>query len=348
MIADSKVKGTVIRFLRGRGFGFIKPEDGGKEVFVHWEDLVTDDHWPYVERETEVQFLLVEEDGKRAAKEVTLANGEDIPVFTKPYEDREVNEEVFKGAVKFFDGWKGFGFIKPDEEITWDDAKSGEGLYFKREALIATNAGKGMMLKINNDQRVSFKVYKDKKGLGACEVQNEDETPIEGEPRKERKAGGRKRKRRGGDGNRKAKKKMKTKEELIEEREIDEEENTYIGTVQYYKPDKEFGFITISEEITYKDVSAKEKIFVMKEDIVCQSDEIGLKADSEVMFKIYKDSKGLGACEVMNVDGTPIIYEAEDEQAEAEVVKEPVKPKKKAAAKGKKKKVVKRKRKTKN
>merc|ERR1712061_227992 len=70
--------------------------------------------------------------------------------------------------------------------------------------------------------RVSFKVYKDKKGLGACEIQNEDQTPIEGEPRKEKQGGGRKRKRKGGDGNKKAKKKVKkTKEQLIEEREID-------------------------------------------------------------------------------------------------------------------------------
>merc|ERR1719239_2065903 len=108
--------------------------------------------------------------------------------------------------------------------------------------------------------------------------------------------------------------------------------------VAAYKPDKEFGFITISEEITYKDVSAKEKIFVMKEDIVCQSDEIGLKPDSEVMFKIYKDSKGLGACEVMNVDGTPIEYKSEGKKSPSPA---PAKRKKKVTGKGKKK-VVKR------
>merc|ERR1712060_701243 len=163
-----------------------------------------------------------------------------------------------------------------------------------------------------------------------------------GEPRKEKQSGGRKRKRKGGKGNKKAAKKVKkTREELIEEREIDEEETTYIGTVKYYKPEKEFGFITITEDIT-----VKEKIFVMKEDIVCYADEVDLAADSEVMFKIYKDSKGLGACEVMNADGTPITGK-EDNEAEAEMAKEPspepAKPKKKAAGKGRKKKVVKRK-----
>jgi len=346
MTTESKVKGTVVRFFRGRGFGFIKPEEGADEVFVHWEDLITDDHWPFIEKGTEVEFLLTEEDeGKPAAKEVTLANGENIPIFTKPYEDREVNdEEIFKGAVKFFDGRKGFGFLAPDEEITWNDISSGEGIFFSRDALLATNTGKGMILRVNKDLRVSFKIYKSGKGLGACEVQNEDETPLACEPRKEKKAGG-KRKRAGGNGNKKSAKKAKTKEELIEEREIDADENIYTGMVKSYNAEKEFGFITISEEITFMDITVKKKIYVMKEDIICDSDDVGLTADSEVTFKIYKDSKGLGAFDVTSGDNESSSNdkESEDEVAE-EASPEPVKPKKKAAKIGKTK-VVKRKRK---
>ena len=129
MVTDSRVTGTVLRFLRGRGFGFIKPEDGGDELFVHWENIVTDDDWPFIEKGTEVEFLLGEDkDGKPAATEVTLVGGEKIPVFTKPYEDREVNEEeTFTGDIKFFDGWKGFGFLQPDEEITFQGEASGMG-----------------------------------------------------------------------------------------------------------------------------------------------------------------------------------------------------------------------------
>jgi len=338
MSTGSKVTGTVVRFLRGRGFGFIKPQEGGEEVFVHWEDLVTDDDWPFLEKGTEVEYLVVDKDGKPAAKEVTLSGGEKIPVFTKPYEDREVNEgETFTGSVKFFDGRKGFGYVKPDEEITWEGESSGEGLYFSRDAILTSNAGKGMVLRVSKDLRVSFKVYKNAKGLGACEIQNEDETPLEYEPRKE--GGSRKRKRQSKK-NKKPAKKAKTKEELIEERENDEDENTYIGTVKFYKSEKDFGFINISEEISFKDVTVKEKIFVMKEDIVCYSDEVGLTEDSDVMFKIYKDSKGLGACEVMNVDGTPIEYSTESKKFPSP---EPMKPKKKAATKGKKKTVKRRK-----
>jgi len=340
MSTDSKVTGTIVRFLRGRGFGFIKPEDGGDEVFVHWENLVTDDDWPFVEKGTEVEFLVEEDkEGKPRAKEVTLVGGEKIPVFTKPYEDREVNEEdTFTGDIKFFDGWKGFGFVTPDEEITFEGETSGEGLFFSRDAIHSSNSGKGMVLRLSKGLRVSFKVYKDKKGLGACEIQNEDMTPLEYQPRKE---GGNRKRKRGGDGKKKSPKKAKTKEQLIEEREIDDDETVYTGTVKSYKSDKDFGFITISEDITFKDVTVKEKIFVMKEDIVCYSDEVGLNVSAEVMFKVYKDSKGLGACEVMNVDGTPIDYKSEGKKSPSP---KPAKSKKKAKSKGKKK-VVKRRKK---
>jgi len=212
-----------------------------------------------------------------------------------------------------------------------------------------------MMLRVRDGLRVSFKVYKDNKGLGACEVQNEDETPLECEPRKDNQFSGNKRKRTNGKSRKskkakKAKTVAKTKEELIEEREIDEDERIFTGTVKYYKPEKEFGFITISEEITFKDLTVKEKIYVMKEDIICNSDEIGLTAESEVMFRIYKDSKGLGACEVMNVDGTPIEYNPTNEESEKvrEPTPEPVQPKKKAVTISKKKSLKRTKRRGKN
>jgi len=331
------MKGTVVRFYRKRGFGFIKPSGGGKQVLVHWSKLVTDDKWPYIQRGTEVKFKLVEKDenGKRSAENVTLANGKKIPVYVPKSSDRVSNDDdVFSGVLQFFDYRKGFGMVKPEEDITWEDVTvtSKDALYFSREAIMSTGAGKGKVLNLRNGKKVTFKVYKDKKGLGAHELQNEDGNPLEYE---ERKRQGRKRKRTGKkNGNKpskKAKVVKKTKEELLEERELDEDETIYTGTVQTYKADKEFGFISIDEDIMFNDVTATEKIYVMKEDIICISEEVGLNPETSVMFKIYKDSMGLGAYEVHNEDGTPITY-----QPEEDAVEESVEAKPKATKSGKK------------
>jgi len=319
------MKGTVVRFYRKRGFGFIKPKGGGKQVLVHWSKLVTDDKWPYIQRGTEVKFKLVEKDenGKRSAKDVTLANGKKIPVYVPKSSDRVSNDDdVYSGVLQFFDYRKGFGMVKPEEDITWEDVTvtPNDALYFSREAIMSTGAGKGMVLNLRNGKKVTFKVYKDKKGLGAHELQNEDGNPLEYEERKRK---GKKRKRtakkNGNKPTKKAKVVRKTKEELLEERELDEEETIYTGTVKQYRADKEFGFISIDEDITFNGVTATEKVYVMKEDIICYSEEVGLKPETSVMFKIYKDSMGLGACEVHNEDGTPITYEPEGEPAEESV-----------------------------
>merc|ERR1712061_848710 len=203
------------------------------------------------------------------------------------------------------------------EDVT---VTSKDALYFSREAIMSTGAGKGKVLNLRNGKKVTFKVYKDKKGLGAHELQNEDGNPLEYEERRRK---GKKRKRKakknGNKPTKKAKVVRKTKEELLEERELDEEETIYTGTVKQYRADKEFGFISIDEDITFNGVTATEKVYVMKEDIICYSEEVGLKPETSVMFKIYKDSMGLGACEVHNEDGTPITYEPEGEPAEESV-----------------------------
>jgi len=149
----------------------------------------------------------------------------------------------------------------------------------------------------------------------------------------------------------------KTKEECIAEREMDEEDNLYTGTVKFFK--KGYGFISIEEDITFKNLIATKKIYVMKEDVICDSDEIGLKKDEKVIFKVYKDSMGLGAMDVLYDDG-PMVFEGEGEKEEVvekeqtpepevvekEITPEPKKPKKtltkkKSSKPAKKKKAVK-------
>merc|ERR1712025_427575 len=129
-----------------------------------------------------VQFTINKSDSKGAkAEKVKLPGGK--KVSCEP-DDREVNEEtIYTGTVKFFAGQNGFGFIIPDEQIEFmgetvtTDAEAEEGgLYVAREDVIfAENSAPNS----NYGTKVQFQVYKSEKGLGACQVRNDDGTSYE-------------------------------------------------------------------------------------------------------------------------------------------------------------------------
>jgi len=332
-----KLTGTIRAFFRGRGFGFIRPvqdedeeedeeEEKKREVMVHWEDVVTDDPFPYIKKGTKVEYIVTQENGKLQAKEVTLAGGAKIPVFTKPYKDREVNkEDTYKGTVAFYNVWRGWGMLKPDEDITWKDTTTSGGLFFSKQGIsTATPLKRGYRAKVEKGLRVAFKIYKDKKGLGACELKNEDETPIELETKEERRKqveekNSKKRKLLEGDDETNPEKKAKTIEQMLKERKIDPKETTYIGRVKFYKPKKKFGFIIPHKSIEFKGEHCK-RVFVREEDIVCFTQQIGLVKGTTVKFQVYKDSRGIGAHDIRNLDDTPIEFEPEEQATGSEKV----------------------------
>jgi len=97
-----------------------------------------------------------------------------------------------------------------------------------------------------------------------------------------------------------------TKEDFNGERKVDEEGSIYTGTVILYVSDKGYGFISPDEVVKLNDCTAKDKLYVAANDIKCVSKKIGLNVSSRVAFKLYTDSKGIGAYEVTNEDATPI------------------------------------------
>ena len=58
--------GTVKWFNPKKGFGFIQPEDGGKDVFVHISAL-TEAGLPNLDEGQKVSYELKEENGKTSA-----------------------------------------------------------------------------------------------------------------------------------------------------------------------------------------------------------------------------------------------------------------------------------------
>lgn len=58
--------GTVKFFNSEKGFGFIKPEDGGKDIFVHHSGLIDD-----IKEDDKVQFET--EEGRRGLNAVQVS-----------------------------------------------------------------------------------------------------------------------------------------------------------------------------------------------------------------------------------------------------------------------------------
>lgn len=66
-----KVQGTVRWFSNARGYGFVAPDDGGKDIFVHYSNIQMDGYKTLKENQR-VEFEVGEIDGKgQNALEVT-------------------------------------------------------------------------------------------------------------------------------------------------------------------------------------------------------------------------------------------------------------------------------------
>ncbi|MFF2010959.1 cold-shock protein [Streptomyces sp. NPDC058195] len=76
------VSGRVVRFDGARGYGFIAPDHGGEDVFLHVNDLLIPES--YVHTGTAVEFEI--EDGERGLKasSVQLAEGATGKPLTPP------------------------------------------------------------------------------------------------------------------------------------------------------------------------------------------------------------------------------------------------------------------------
>merc|ERR1719427_879590 len=96
-------------------------------------------------------------------------------------------------------------------------------------------------------------------------------------------------------------------------RDIDEE-TIYTGKVKFFDGRKGFGFIIPDEEIEYGGQTAATSedggVHVAREDIItAEGSDASLNPDTKVQFQVYKGKTSMGACMVLNEDGSPYEYQ---------------------------------------
>lgn len=70
----AKVRGKVAWFNNAKGFGFIHPEDGNKDIFVHFSAIQSDGYKELAEGQT-VEFEIGKGNKGPQAENVTVVEG---------------------------------------------------------------------------------------------------------------------------------------------------------------------------------------------------------------------------------------------------------------------------------
>jgi cold shock CspA family protein len=125
--------GTVRWFDPDKGFGFIEPDDGGDDVFVHFSAIVDTGGFRTLAEGQRVEYEPVSGPRGPQAEDV---RPQDAGAGSRRRDDRREPRGardtgrrgiVLTGTVKYFDEDKGFGFIVPDDVFVHVSAVLGRG-----------------------------------------------------------------------------------------------------------------------------------------------------------------------------------------------------------------------------
>ena len=115
-VAGDRVQGTVAWFDAGKGFGFVSPDDGSPDVFVHVSALPFDGPLEEGER---VELAVRQGDRGPQGEDVQLLDGGGAGPSPAPA------GIVMQGTVSWFSDEKGFGFLVPDDLFVHGSAADG-------------------------------------------------------------------------------------------------------------------------------------------------------------------------------------------------------------------------------
>jgi len=168
-LSDTREMGTVEKFTSKRGFGLIRPDDGSKNIFVHWTQISSHDKWPQLIPGMRVEYVKAIQRGRLAATSVTGPGGALI-VTTGAVNNsqRKLSPFTLTGTATWFHK-AGYGFIRIDSKMEWPQRLSaGSEIYVSREDLVVAD---GSPCSLEPGMRVQFKVYKPRdREVAAAEV----------------------------------------------------------------------------------------------------------------------------------------------------------------------------------
>ena len=161
--ANDGADGTVSWYDEAKGFGFITPDGGGEDVFVHARNLVEGLTW--LAEGDRVGYEVVQGDRGPQARDAYLVSGADTakapaPAASLPKGNKYARSggpaQPGEGVVARFDVERGFGFITP--------AVGGEDLFVHFSVLIGTQS-------LEKGDRVRFSIRQSDRGPQADKVE---------------------------------------------------------------------------------------------------------------------------------------------------------------------------------
>src|SRR3954468_11637415 len=158
-------EGTVRWFNAEKGFGFIEPDDGGDDVFVHFSAIADDGGYRSLEEGQRVEFTASPGQRGMQADHVQplggggRGGGRDDRRQSAPRDRGPRGGGSAQGTGRFFNAEKGFGFIEPDE--------GGDDVFVHFSAIVDD----GGYRSLEEGQRVDYSASPGQRGLQADSVQ---------------------------------------------------------------------------------------------------------------------------------------------------------------------------------
>jgi CspA family cold shock protein len=168
-------QGTVKWFNAEKGFGFIAPDDGGRDVFVHFSAIADDGGFRSLDEGQQVEFEASEgQRGPQADSVRPIGGAPRRPERGRDDRGRGREDDRGRGGdrerpsrggratgtVSWFDDGKGFGFIQPDD--------GGPDVFVHFSAI----ADRGGYRSLEEGQRVEFDVTQGQRGPQAEDVRS--------------------------------------------------------------------------------------------------------------------------------------------------------------------------------